>query len=74
MANILLHLLTCFSQFALLSISGYMHTPKSFFISVGLCSYALERTVRRDGEDPSNFAVALETLAVKAFGDMGLNV
>ena len=29
-----------------------------------------DRTVRRAREDPSNFAIALETLAVKAFGDM----
>ena len=32
-----------------------------------------ERTVRQDGEDPSTFDVALETLTVKAFGDMGPN-
>ena len=30
-----------------------------------------DKTVRKSGEDPSNFAIALETLAVKAFGDMG---
>ena len=30
-----------------------------------------ERTTRKAGEDPSIFATALETLAVKAFGDMG---
>ena len=30
-----------------------------------------DRTVRKAGEDPSSFAIALETLAVKAFGDMG---
>ena len=30
-----------------------------------------EKTTRPAGEDPSIFAVALETLAVKAFGDMG---
>ena len=30
-----------------------------------------ERTAWTAGEDPSNFAIALETLAVKAFGDMG---
>ena len=30
-----------------------------------------DRTVRRKGEDPSNFAIVLETLAVKAFGNMG---
>ena len=29
------------------------------------------KTVRKSEEDPSNFAIALETLAVKAFGDMG---
>ena len=33
-----------------------------------------ERTVRQDGEDPLEFALALETLAVKAFGDMSLIV
>ena len=30
-----------------------------------------ERTIRTSGEDPTNFATALEMLAVKAFGDMG---
>ena len=30
-----------------------------------------EKTARKEGEDPSSFAIALETLAVKAFGDMG---
>ena len=30
-----------------------------------------DKTVWKPGEDPSNFAIALETLAVKAFGDMG---
>ena len=30
-----------------------------------------ERTIRTSGEDPANFAIALEMLAVKAFGDMG---
>ena len=30
-----------------------------------------KRTIRTTGEDPANFATALETLAVKAFGDMG---
>ena len=30
-----------------------------------------DRTVRKRGEDPSNFAITLETLAVKAFGNMG---
>ena len=31
----------------------------------------LEKTTRTAGEDPSIFTIALETLAVKAFGDMG---
>ena len=30
-----------------------------------------EKTTRTAGEDPSIFAIALETLAVKAFGDIG---
>ena len=30
-----------------------------------------EKTARKEGEDPSIFAIALETLAVNAFGDMG---
>ena len=30
-----------------------------------------EKTTRSEGEDPSISAIALETLAVKAFGDMG---
>ena len=30
-----------------------------------------EKTTRSAGEDPSIFAITLETLAVKAFGDMG---
>ena len=30
-----------------------------------------DKTVRKSGEDPSNFAIALGTLAVKALGDMG---
>ena len=30
-----------------------------------------ERTTRTAGEDPSIFAIEFETLAVKAFGDMG---
>ena len=33
-----------------------------------------EKMVRHEGENPSIFAIALETLAVKAFGDMGPNV
>ena len=34
----------------------------------------LEQTTRTSGEDPSIFATTLETLAVKAFGDMGQTV
>ena len=30
-----------------------------------------EKTTRTTGEDPSIFGIALETLAVKTFGDMG---
>ena len=30
-----------------------------------------ERTIRTTGEDPANFATALEMLAVMVFGDMG---
>ena len=33
-----------------------------------------DKTTRSAGEDPSIFAIALETLAVKAFGDMGQTV
>ena len=32
-----------------------------------------ERTIQKNGEDPSIFDIALETLAIKAFGDMGPN-
>ena len=32
-----------------------------------------EKTTRQEGEDPSIFAISLEALAVKAFGDMGPN-
>ena len=37
--------------------------------SLGRCQF--ERTARNEGEDPSIFAIALDTLAVKAFWDMG---
>ena len=30
-----------------------------------------EKTTRKTGEDPSIFVIVLETLAIKAFGDMG---
>ena len=41
-----------------------------------LASYRREfdKTVRKPGEHPSNFGITLETLAVKAFGDMGQTV
>ena len=32
---------------------------------------SLKKTTRLAGDDPSIFAITLETLAVKAFGDMG---
>ena len=34
-------------------------------------SQQFERTTRTSGEDPAIFSTALETLAIKAFGDMG---
>ena len=33
--------------------------------------HQFEKTARKEGEDPSIFAISLETLAVKAFGNMG---
>ena len=35
--------------------------------------HQFEKTAWHEGEDPSIFAIALETLAVKALGDMGPN-
>ena len=52
-------------------------TLSSHYGSPGrLASYRREfdRTVRKPGEDPSNFGIALETLAVKAFGDIGQTI
>ena len=46
----------------------------SHYGSLGrLANYRREfdKTIRKRGEDPSNFAITLETLAVKAFGNMG---
>ena len=39
----------------------------------GLASYRrqFDKTERNLEEDPANFGIALETLAVKAFGDIG---
>ena len=34
------------------------------------CRREFDKTVRKRGEDPSSFAITLETLAVKAFGNM----
>ena len=38
-----------------------------------LASYRrqFDKTERKPGEDPANFGITLETLAVKAFGDIG---
>ena len=38
---------------------------------VGWRPINLRRNPRKEGEDPFIFAIALDTLAVKAFGDMG---
>ena len=38
------------------------------------CRREFDKTVRKPGEDPSNFGIVLETLAVKAFGDIGQTV
>ena len=46
----------------------------AYYGSPGWLAYyhrQFERTVRTSGKDPSIFATALETLAIKAFGDMG---
>ena len=56
------------------SRKGLTDALSSHYGSPGrLASYRREfdKTVRKPGEDPSNFAITLETLAVKAFGDMG---
>ena len=41
-----------------------------------LASYCREfdKTARKPGEDPANFGITLEMLAVKAFGDIGQTV
>ena len=57
-----------------LSRTGLMDAMSAHYGSPGrLADYRrqFERTTRTAGEDPSIFATALETLAVKAFGDMG---
>ena len=57
-----------------LSRSGLVDALTAHYGSPGrLADYwrQFERTTRTVGEDPAIFAAALETLAVKAFGDMG---
>ena len=57
-----------------LSRSGLVDALTTHYGSPGrLADYRrqFERTTRTVGEDPAIFATALETLAVKAFGDMG---
>ena len=57
-----------------LSRTGLVDALTALYGSPGqLADYRrqFERTTRTVGEDPAIFATALETLAVKAFGDMG---
>ena len=57
-----------------LSRSGLVDALTAHYGSSGqLADYSrqFERTTRTVGEDPAIFATALETLVVKAFGDMG---
>ena len=57
-----------------LSRSGLVDTLTAHYGSQGrLADYRrqFKRTTRTIGEDPAIFATALETLSVKAFGDMG---
>ena len=57
-----------------LSRTGLVGALSSHYGSPGrLADYRrqFEKTTRTAGEDASIFATALETLAVKAFGDMG---
>ena len=57
-----------------LSRSGLVDALTAHYGSTGrLADYRrqFEKTTRTVGEDPAIFATALETLAVKAFGDMG---
>ena len=52
------------------------HALSSHYGSPGrLASYRrqFDKTERNPGEDPANFGITLETLAVKAFGDIGQN-
>ena len=57
-----------------LSRSGLVDALTAHYGSLGRLAdhrRQFERTTRTVGEDPAIFATALETLAVKAFGDMG---
>ena len=57
-----------------LSRSGLVDALAAHYGSPGrLADYRrqFEKTTRTVGKDPARFATALETLAVKAFGDMG---
>ena len=40
-------------------------------LSVALLMRQFDKKERKPGEDPANFGISLETLAVKAFGDIG---
>ena len=56
------------------SRTGLVDALSAHYGSLGrLADYRrqFEKTTRAAGEDPSIFAIALETLAVKAFGNMG---
>ena len=67
-------LFTTFSSVRRLSRSGLVDALTAHYGLPGrLADYRrqFERTTRTVGEDPAIFATALETLAVKAFGDMG---
>ena len=48
-----------------------MHCRLIMDRQVGWQPTAVDKTARKPGEDPANFGITLETLAVKAFGDIG---
>ena len=54
-----------------LSRSGLVDALTTHYGSPGRLADYRRRTTRKVGEDPAIFVTALETLAVKAFGDMG---
>ena len=54
--------------------AGLIGALREYYVSPGrLADYRrqFDRTARKEGEDPSIYAIAVDTLAVKAFGDMG---